>query len=521
MDPRHLPVQSRARSVVLLLGVVIGLLVAGLAIPFVFGKRLSDNTAAPTNESLSLTPGAASQPAPGSSAGVSPGPLGGPGATSTATAGPFRQGAAGSVGATGSTGAQQPGSAGGTGGGGTTGGGELTATDRGVTAKTVKVGFTVLDTGGLGRTGVAIGLSVQQQRDAWIAFSKEINARGGLNGRMIEPVTATYDPVNENSQRQACLQLTQDEKVFAVVGGFNFPVAVSCVTRENQTPLFSGYPSTQDEIFTQSAGRFVTLYPRASRGMALMVAALDGAGRLRGRTIGILNQQQNDPGAKTSAALEKAIQARGYPVKRRADLSADSGTSASQVPVTVRQFQADGIDTVFVLAGVTTATQFVQQADSQGYRPLYHLGDWANNNSDFTVQNMPRSFQAISVTQIMGHGNKVQPFPENPQAVRCREIHNKYSGRTLQPRGTAEYGATMQNCDSMLAFEKAAQAAGPQLTRQRIAAAVASLGSFPVANWGPGRYGPGKSDFSDQVRFQVFDASCTCWKPNGVFFTPK
>lgn len=523
MDPRRLPVQSRAGSVVLLLGVVIGLLVAGLAIPFVFGERLTESTAAPASDGVAITPSdnGASQTSPaatGPGASVPGAPRAG------ATAGPFVPGAVGASGGTGGTGGagvQQPGGTGGTGGRGTTDGGALTATDRGVTAKTVKVGFTILDTGGLGRTGVAIGLSVDQQRDAWIGYAKEINARGGLNGRMIEPVTATYDPVNENSQRQACLRLTQDEKVFAVVGGFNFPVAVSCVTRENETPLFSGYPSTQDEIFATSAGRFVTLYPKASRSMASWAAALDGAGRLKGRTIGILNQQQNDPGAKTSAALEKAIEARGYPVKRRADLSADTGTSSSQVPVTVNQFKADGIDTVFILAGVTTATAFVQQADSQGYRPLYHLGDWANNNSDFTVQNMPRSFQAISVTQIMGHGNKVQPFPENRQAARCREIHDKYSGRKLAARGTAEYGATMQNCDSILAFEKAARAAGPQLTRPRIAAAVASLGSFPVANWGPGRYGPGKSDFSDQVRFQVFDAGCTCWQPNGGFFTPE
>jgi ABC-type branched-subunit amino acid transport system substrate-binding protein len=525
-SPR-LPIQSRARSVVLLLGVVIGLLVAGLAIPFVFGERLTDTVAAPAADELLLDPEAGGTD-PGAAA-VDPGSL----PTEAAAAGAGEGSSPGSAPDTAAPGAAPrapgapvpgaPDSAGpGAAPDGTAPGGRtLTATDRGVTAKTIKVGFTVLDTGGLGRTGVAIGVSVEQQRDAWVAYAKEINARGGISGRTIEPVVVPYDPVNENSQRQACLRLTQDEKVFAVVGGFNFPVAVSCVTRENQTPLFSGYPSTQDEIFAQSGGRFVTMYPKASRGMALMVAALDQAGKLRGRTIGILNQQQNDPGAKTSAALEKAIEARGYPVKRRADLSADPGTSTSQIPVTVNQFQADGIDTVFVLAGVTTVTQFVQQADGQGYRPIYHLGDWANNNSDFTVQNMPRSFQAISVTQIMGHGNKIQPFPENQQAVRCREVHDKHSGRTLAARGTAEYGATMQNCDSILAFEKAATAAGPNLTRARIGAAVPSLGSFPVANWGPGGFASGKSDFSDQVRFQVFDAGCTCWKPNGAFFTPR
>ena len=518
VDARRLPVQSRARSVVLLLGVVIGLLVAGLAIPFVFGERLTSSTAAPSSEDLSVAPGnIAESPGaavPGASAGASPG--------ATATAGPVVPGSA--PGGTGGT----TGTGGGTGQPPTAGTGRapdgtpLTATDRGVTSKTVKVGFTALDTGGLGRVGVGIGVTVEQQRAAWIGYSKEINARGGLNGRMIEPVVVSYDPLDENTQRDACLKLTQDEKVFAVVGGFNRPSAVSCVVRENETPLFSGYPSTGDEIFQTSGGRFVTMYPRASRMMALSVTALDNAGKLKGRTIGILNQMANDPGAKTSAALEAAIKARGYSVKRRADLAADDGTSSSQVPVTVNQFQADGINTVFILAAVITATQFVQQADNQGYRPAYHFTDWANDNSDFTVQNMPASFDGnIATTQIMGHANKFPYGKENAQAARCRQIHDKYSGRTLAARATAEYGATMQNCDSILAFEKAAKAAGTNLTRSRIAGVVPSLGAYPIANWGAGGFATGKYDFADEVRFQVYRSSCTCWQPSGGFFRPR
>lgn len=528
MDTRGLPVQTRARSVVLLLGVVLGLLLAGLAIPFVFGERLTTDVVASTGDALPVGPDAALPGAPGEDLAAAPG----------ATVGPQVPGAAAAPGAAGAPGA--PGSAVAPGGtetapgsapgqaaapgqpAGSAGGAPLTATDRGVTAKTVKVGFTALDTGGLGRTGVGIGVTVAQQEGFWRAYAEDVNARGGLNGRKIEPVVVAYDPLSESSQRAACLRLTQDEKVFAVVGGFNFPVAVSCVVRENQTPLFSSYPSTSDEAFAQSGGRFVTLFPQASRMMAIAVAALDGAGKLKGRTIGILNQQANDPGARTSAALERAIEARGHTVKRRADLSADSGTSASQVPVTVSQFQRDGIDTVFVLAAVTTATAFVQQAEQQGYRPAYHMTDWANNNNDFAAQNMPASFDGtIATTHILGHGNK-QPFgPENASAARCREIHDKRSGRRLAARGTAEYGATMQGCDAALVFEKAAQAAGPNLTRSSVSAAVPSLGSFPVANFGPGRYAPGKQDFSEQVRFHVYRSSCSCWQPSGGFFSPR
>lgn len=522
MSSARLPIQSRSRSVVLLLGVVIGLLVAGLAIPFLFGERLrATSSAAPADELTVLpesSPGSTS--APGAVPGASGGPTTpGPGGAIGTTTGSGTTGTTGAGGSTGSSGSS------GTTGGSTTGQqpapGELTATDRGVTATTVKVGFTALDTAGLSRVGVGIGVTVEQQRDAWIGYAKEINARGGLSGRKIEPVVVSYDPTNENSQRQACAKLTQDEKVFAIVGGFNYPVAVSCVVRENQTPLFSGYPATSDEIFATAGGRFITMYPRASRMMATQVAALDQVGKLKGRTIGILNQVSNDPGAKTSTALQQAIEARGYQVKRKADLSADSGTAASQVPITVNQFQQDGIDTVFVLAGVITATQFVQQGDRQGYTPNFHMSDWANNNNDFVVQNMPASFDGeVGVTHTVGHGNKMPFGPESAMAARCRQNHDQHSGRTLAARGTAEYGATMQNCDSILTFEKAARAAGPNLTRASISATVPGLGSYPIANWGPGSFGSGKYDFTDQVRLHVFRASCSCWQPQGGFFRP-
>lgn len=524
MDALHLPVQSRSRSVALFVGVVVGLLVAGLAIPFAFGERLTSSpTGAPPQGFDPLagvdipgqeSPGAGATPEPGSL--DAPGGPGGPGGTGGSTGGSGAGPAGGSSGTGGTSGGT---------GGGSSGGSSapLLATDRGVTATTVKVGFTALDTGGADRVGVGIGLSVDQQRAAWEAFSADINARGGLSGRKVVPVVVSYDPLNENSQRDACLRLTQNEKVFAVVGGFNFPSAVSCVTRENATPLFSGYPSTTDEIFATSGGRFVTLYPKASRMMALTVAALDQAGKLKGRTIGILNQMANDPGGKTSAGLQAALEARGYKVERRADLSADTGTSASQVPVTVNQFQAAGINTVFVLAGVLTATQFVNQADGQGYHPSFHLTDWANNNSDFTVQNMPRSFEGnLATTFIRGNGNKVQ-YDKTPQpaAQRCRKVYDQYSGRRLAAAGTAEYGATTQNCDSILVFEKAARAAGPQLTRSSVTRAVPGLGSFPVANWGGGAFRNGKYDFAEQIRFQVFRSSCSCWELAGSFFRPS
>lgn len=539
MDVRRLPARSRANSAVLLIGVVIGLLVAGLAIPFAFGERLSMTSAAPGSDPLSaeglaeVAAGGAvgsdpslSDPAlpgealPGQPEGAAPGAPGTDAAGGAPGAGPV--GSGGGAQSDGAAGGQPTGPATGAGTGGDAAQQQRTATDRGVTADAIKVGFTIIDTGGLSQVGVGIGVTAEQQEAAWRAYTKDINTRGGINGRQVVPVFARFDPLDQNNQRQACLRLTQDQKVFAVVGGFNAPVAISCVTRENQTPLFSGFPGTLDEIYQQSGGLFVSMYPRASRMMDITAAALDAAGKLKGRTIGILNTFANDPSGKTGEALEKVLEGRGHTVKRRVNLSADSGTASSQVSVAVTQFQRDGINTVFLLNGVVGATQFVQQAENQGYRPAYHMTDWSNNNNDFVVQNMPPSFEgSIGTTHTTGNGNKMAAGPENAQSARCRQVYDANSGRKLAARGSAEYGATTQACDAVLTFEKAADAAGTQLTRRGIAAAVPTLGAFPISNWGPGSFGRGKTDFSDQVRFHVFSSACKCWKPSGDFFSPR
>ncbi len=535
MDSRHLPVQTRARSVVLLLGVVMGLLIAGLAVPFAFGERLTAQGVGGGSDGLidesQFPSGGAAGEDPLGSAGVTgePGTAGsGQLAPGTITAGESGVGGApGALGAPGVVGPQDSGSgAPGTATGpgtpaGTTQGQPLTATDRGVTADAVKVGFTMLDVGGAGRVGIDIGISAEQQQAAWQAYVDDINARGGLNGRKIVPAYASYDPLSENSQRRACLSLTQDAKVFAVVGGFNFPSTVSCVTRENKTPLVSGYASTSDELFGQADGRFVTLYPAASRMMAMTVDALARAGRLKGRTIGILNQQQNDPGAKTSATLEATLKARGFDVKRRADLSSDPGTSSSQIPVAVNQFRSEGINTVFILSGPTTATQFVQQAEGQGYRPAYHTTDWASMSNDVSNQNMPAAFDGtIGTTSYLGYANKMPPFPETKPAARCREIYDARSGRKLAKIGTAEYAVTMQACDSVQVFEGAAKAAGAGLTRASVAPSVQKLGALPLAIYGPGAYRPGKLDYAETIRLQVWRSSCSCWQRQTDFFRP-
>src|SRR5207248_4536093 len=73
------------------------------------------------------------------------------------------------------------------------------AYDQGVTDTSIKVGFLLYDLGGASQAGFTqTGLDPKPQRAAFEAYVDEGNRAGGINGRKIDAVYATYDLVSED-----------------------------------------------------------------------------------------------------------------------------------------------------------------------------------------------------------------------------------------------------------------------------------------------------------------------------------
>lgn len=539
MERKSLPVVGRSQSYLVLVGVVVGMMVAGLAVPLVFGESVgsggdqsastafelpagdltaedslplstgSDPALAADGDPLaSGTTGVASAGGPvGSNGGGSPAAPGSPGSTAIGTpSGP----GSGTSSASGST---AP-------GGGASG--PLTASDRGVSPTTIKIGATALDVATVGRLGVGVAVDPEQQVAAFKAFADEINSRGGINGRKIEVHGRPYDVTNRNDQIAACRELTQEKKVFAVLGGFNTVDPNVCVVEENKTPLISSANNNPDWVFARAGGNLTTLYPRSGRMMAALVSELERV-KLAGKRIGILSDGLNDPGAKVAASLEQLLKARGHTVTYRGQLSDDISTASSQAPVEVNRMRTTngGAEVVvFLSSNAVYGTQFVQQASRQNYRPQYVNSDWASNNGDTTNQNMPESYEgAIAFTFSRTMSSK-KGLPPGPEANRCAAIYKKFSGRSLKAPGNAEYGTTVTICELVYLFEKMATRAGTNLTRPALNAARNQLGAFVAANMSDGSFGPQKPDMADLVRTQRWTFDCKCWNPVDAFHRP-
>jgi ABC-type branched-subunit amino acid transport system substrate-binding protein len=498
---------SRRRTFLTLLGIVMAMLAVGLSVPFLFGDDMRDAVragaaAGPGVTAAGDSPAAATS---GAAADASGGPLTG------ATAGP----AAGVRGGAGIS--TRTGPSGGAGGPSVLRG--LRATDRGVTATTVRMGFPLLDVGNLGKVGISVGVSPQQEQEAFQAFVDHINAHGGMAGRKIEPYYVSYDVVSETDQQAACLSLTQDSKVFGVVLGFNYESANECVAVSNETPLLGTATNNPDEFYGRAAGRLFTMYPRGSRMMADFAATLGRMGALSGREVGILDDAGGDPSGSASAALEAAVKRAGGRA-RTAQLSGDLGVGSSQIPVAVNQMQTAGVSVVLLMANTAFSTQFVQQASSQGWTPAYYVSDWLAMHNDTGSQNMPQTYDGtIGVVSERVNEQHANVAP-NGAAVECRKIWEQQTHQTAPAQGIAAYGSIMQSCTALLTFTAAANAAGPDLTRTAWSAAMQRIGSFEATQWGPGSFRPGKFDFPDQYRLEKWYYSCKCWKPAGPFAPP-
>jgi ABC-type branched-subunit amino acid transport system substrate-binding protein len=478
-------------GVVLLAVAVIGLLVASVA--------GDDDDAA--NEVLGGP--AATQLLPngvpivgGDTAGTLPG--GGPIATIAGGAP-----AAGTPGGAGTPGATTPGAA--------AASGPRTASDRGVSADEIKLGFLIVNPGGLDDGGFALGLRTDVDKivDALI---KHVNDRGGVNGRRLVAVKRKTDPTNQEDQVAACAAMTRDAQVFAVLNtaATIFANTQKCFTQDNATPMFHTYPLSA--AFQAAAGGLdVATTKNLDRVAGDWGAAARDLGFLKGgEKVGIFTDKCEPSNTVLHTTFNNEIQKSRPESVTFAEVACDPAAQQTEVPNAVLKMKSAGVTHAFLATAYVGVQNFLQSAELQGFRPEYFTSDYDGLANDLFVKNFPEE-QWDRVRGItsgyngwIAAGNK-----QTAEVTACSRIAEQAG---LPPMDHSPHSSeAVALCDELInVFVPAAKAAGVNLTRQSLAASVQGLGKYPSAISPDSSFGPGKLSGQDAIVTIEWRKECHC-----------
>ena len=478
-------------TAVALAGVVV-LLVASLTTGG--HHRASTSVAAGAGAATNTGQGALAPATPEGGTGTAPVAGGTSGAAAVVSA-PTTGGAAAVPGAGGTTAA--------TAAGGTTGAtgqtaGPLTASDRGVTPTTVKIGFLIANVGGLDQGGFALGLrtDIGQAIDA---FVDDANKHGGMAGRKVVAVKRTEDPTNQGDLKAACDYMLRDQQVFGVVDSASniYAATQRCYTIDNKTPLAHVYALSAD-FMTAGGGYDMTTTPNLDRIAKFVGAAAKQMGFVKGgEHVGIFTDACEPSNTVIRKVMAPAFKADGAATVDIAQTDCDPQAQTSQVPNAVLQMKTKNVDRMFMATSFVGVQNFLTNADAQQFHPKYFASDYDGMAADLFTKNFPPTqwdrTQGISSGYSgwlrAGHGL-------TPAQKRCSDILVAHGLPAM--KDDAANGEVISQCDAFLnIMVPAAKAAGANLTRAGWAQASQRLGHVDVAGFQACTYAPGKYSCGD------------------------
>ena len=379
----------------------------------------------------------------------------------------------------------------------------LTATWRGVTAETITIGVTYLDIDQL----VELGFSPAtwgDQEQVIQALVDDINVRGGINGRQVEVIMDKYNPIGATEAEAACLRLTEDNEVFAILFGFLGPaeVANTCIVGTQETILVGG--TITPERLADARAPWVNERVTREVSTGALFTLLEAEGMLEGRSIAVVAD------SSAAAQLEEVaglLRARGIePVLEIATSSqvADLIAQNQEWAALSERIRAAGTNTLLL---VGNASAGIENASLNGLEVDIWATDASGLGSNIGSNVNPESARGvITVGSMTGS----QIFETDPRFKECLDAFNaNHPDIEIKHPDTLEEGeplwftALSGHCRFFQIFELLATAAGPILTHETFAEAIANIGEFSIAGQPYASLGSDKLSSNDS--FQLLE----------------
>ena len=355
---------------------------------------------------------------------------------------------------------------------------ELTASARGVTADTISLGYSYIDFDELVDLGLAPA-GWGDQEATFQAIVDDLNANGGILGRSIEVIYRPYSVLGTEGAEAVCLELTQDNEVFAVLGGFVGPAepANTCIVGRGDTVLVGGVQS--EERLADATAPWVTERAVRTRLADVLVSLLAAQGELEGRKIAVVASIDAEDVRDDVAAVLSAAGAEPVDVLQ------------SEAPI--GDFVAEDANWATLgerLRGSEADTLLLVGNPSAGIRNNAALGldldIWALDQGSLTSLGTSVTLEdargVITAGSLSG-----QDLWDDETMAGCREAFAAAQPdvEVTEPDDVQEGDEDIARglvgpCQFLSLFEIIATEAGPELTNQSFAEAVSGLTQFSI-----------------------------------------
>ena len=380
---------------------------------------------------------------------------------------------------------------------------ELTATWRGVTADTITIGVTHLDIEQL----VELGFASATWGDQGLvirALADDINERGGINGRRVEVIVDKYNPIGATEAEAACLRLTEDNEVFAILFGFLGPaeVANTCIVGTQETVLVGG--TITAERLADARAPWVNERVTREVSTGALFTLLEAEGMLEGRSIAVVADLSAAPQLEEVGRLlrEHGVE----PVLEIATSSqvADLIAQNQEWAALSERIRAAGTDTLLLVGNVSAG---ISNAALNGLEVDIWATDASGLGSNIGANVEPEDARGVITVGAMTNS---QIYETDPRFEECLDaVTSRHPDVEIKHPATLEEGEPLWftslagHCRFFQIFELLATAAGPILTHETFAEAIANIGEFSIAGQPYASLGPDKLSSNDS--FQLLE----------------
>jgi ABC-type branched-subunit amino acid transport system substrate-binding protein len=349
------------------------------------------------------------------------------------------------------------------------------APEQGVTPSTIKVGVTYADVAAIRNI---INVDPGDYQLAYKTLFDQINAKGGIDGRKIVPVFSAVNPLGTAAAATTCTQLTEDDKVFAVLGFFQQP-DTACYLQTHNVPII-GASLTAQQAQQAKAPWYNNLISDSDL-VPKEMAVFKQEGVFKGKKVAVVGTNIDQPEINLVLPV---LHREGVDVVQTAVNSVPDTDTAAQVQeygTIAQRFQSAGADVVVSVGNSGNGFPSALQTTQSTYRPRIVATDYTD--LDAYVSNKAGYTQSILKDAVTAGG--IPPASiwwNDPTMKRCfatiqaaepsAVINNPVTATASTP---VTWTAPQTACVQVALFADILKAAGKTLTNKTFASGAATL----------------------------------------------